>query len=319
MGYKADGKPPYFSSSDFQDITNVLSQKGLHIRVEEKLGKGSFAKVYRGAWCEDSYGFEAHSPVAIKLIDLRHSRPKMNEKGVLVPPKWLRRETETQLAQDHDNLVRVIAAFIDTLPYALLLEYCAGGPLHDLVNMDISDSLERLGWQQRIKVASDIACGMAHLHSQLIMHRDLKPQNILFKDRVLSINDVVQAKVCDFGLARYYGGDHCSLMTHKTGSWQFMAPEVIVSGDGDTYDEKVDVYSYAMVIFVMLVGFDGFGSMGFHQLSLLMCQGGRPKVEVIPDTAPDNLRLLMLAAWEEEPSNRPTFVDIAEKLKPILL
>jgi serine/threonine protein kinase len=231
-----------------------------------------------------------------------------------VPPNCLKREAEIS-KQDHANLIRMLDVSIETVPYAIVLEYCAGGALHHLVSGDVSITLERFGWPQRMKAALDIASGMAHLHTQQIVHRDLKSMNILLLHQVLTVHDAVHAKVADFGLARYISNDDNKYMTEKIGSWYFMAPELFTQKA--IYNTKVDVYSYAIVIYEMLSGTFESGQKlaNPQQLVTFSANGGRPAEEAIPETAPAVLQLLMRQSWDVEPSKRPHFSQIVTQLR----
>lgn len=221
-------------------------------------------------------------------------------------------------ASDHPNLVRVLHASVARLPYAIVLEYCAGGDLHSYVSKDIGTSLKTLGWSQRLKIASDVAVGMAYLHSQNIVHRDLKTQNILLYRRVETPTDAVHAKICDFGLAKVAGAQQSSgRMTQEVGSWLFMAPEVFERTEDDRpYTEKVDVYSFAMVIYTMLAGSHLELNQNFDALRFVnfTCTGGRPDEDGIPDSAPLLLKQLMRDCWNGDPSARPSFSEVVASL-----
>lgn len=285
-------------------IEEVFSKKGLPVvwRSVDVIGSGSFAKVYKGLWTKEGPGCEANRVVAVKVMNMKQSsRPRMNPDGSVVPPKWLDREVNTLQVQDHENLIQVIDFSLDSLPYTIVLEFCAGGSLHEVVSGNPKTTLERFGWQHRVKAALDVATGMQHLHKQRIVHRDLKVQNVLLVNPVLTANDVVHAKVCDFGLARYLPGDVAqTLLTVQVGSWYSMAPEMFASvNDGVcVYDEKVDVYAYGMMIYYMLAGdflFHG-DDMAGAKFIIFASDGGRPREDAIPASAPEVLRLVMKEA-----------------------
>jgi len=308
------------SSNKEEEVEELLGQKGLPIASLESIGSGTFAKVYKGLWTKASHGCEANSTVAVKLINVQQSRPRLSEDGSMVPPKWLEREVKTSHVQHHENLVRVIESFTDSLPYTIVLEYCRGGSLHALVTGDPSTTLDRFSWHQRLKAALDIAAGMTHLHEQRIVHRDLKPPNVLLVHPILTANDVVHVKVCDFGLARYLPDDECqTVLTRQVGSWHFMAPEIFSTGAdnvGCKYDEKVDVYSYGMLLYHLVAGKLSFAceSMSNAEFVIFASDGGRPSEDAIPEGSPEVLRVLMKEAWQALPSSRPSFFDITNRL-----
>lgn len=95
---------------------------------------------------------------------------------------------------------------------------------------------------ETVKVIYQIAEGMKYIHSKKVIHRDLKPTNIL-----LSSDGTV--KICDFGISKLMTIEE-QTMTRGLGSQKFMAPEIL--NEEDNYDEKVDVYSFGVVVFFVL-------------------------------------------------------------------
>lgn len=300
------------------DVQDFLIQKGLPITNLELVGSGNFARVYKGVRTQDGPdGTRTQFTVAVKRIKSTQARPRIMRDGTPMPPKWLEREVKTNLVQHHENLLRVIETSVDSPPYALVLEYCAGGSLHESIKGDPSTTLHRFTWEHRFKAALDVALGMSHLHSQNIVHRDLKAQNALLFYPVLSPSDPVLAKVCDFGLARYLPDDDIQTrLTHQVGSWYFMAPEMFDSKN--LYDGKIDVYSFGVLLYEMLAGdilYASEESQSFAEFVIFTSAGGRPREDAIPEGAPEALRTLMKEAWRAEPSERPTFSRIAERLR----
>jgi serine/threonine protein kinase len=93
-----------------------------------------------------------------------------------------------------------------------------------------------------ISISLDIAHGMAYIHSQGVVHRDVKPQNIIF-------NEEGCAKIVDFGIA--CGEAYCDPLANDTGTFRWMAPEMMKH---KTYGRKVDVYSFGLILWEMFSG-----------------------------------------------------------------
>ncbi|KAL7456850.1 hypothetical protein ACHAWC_008330 [Mediolabrus comicus] len=165
--------------------------------------------------------------------------------------------------------------------------------------LDMKGKKKNKVWIERLLCVYDLSTALEYLHSNKIIYRDLKPDNVGFDVR----GDV---KIFDFGLAREFpkGGkkfaDDTYQMSGKTGSLRYMAPEVAKE---KPYNETVDVYSLAMMawqIFEMDTPFSGY-SIAMHN-ELVVEKGGRPKIDPKWGT---RLGLWMSKAWSQKISERP--------------
>jgi len=163
--------------------------------------------------------------------------------------------------------------------------------------MDMKGKKKRKVWVDRLVVVYDLSTALEYLHSQKVMYRDLKPDNIGFDVR----GDV---KIFDFGLAREISGspmtDGTYKMSGKTGSLRYMAPEVALE---KPYNETVDVYSLAILaweIFDMSTPFKGY-SVAMHN-ELVIGKGGRPKLNL---KWGERLCGWLTKAWSAKISDRP--------------
>jgi len=156
----------------------------------------------------------------------------------------------------------------------------------------------------RFKMVHDIVKGMLYLHSSkpnAILHRDLTTTNLL-------VSETLAVKVADFGLSRPASPDE--QLTAAVGCVTWMAPELF---RGEDYDEKVDVYSFALCIYEMFTGrvpHDCMEPMKFA--NAVAYQHFRPH---IPDTVPPEWRLLIQACWHEKPVERPSFESILASIE----
>jgi len=117
--------------------------------------------------------------------------------------------------------------------------------------------------------------------------------------------------VADFGLARFQ--DEGGAMTAETGTYRWMAPEVI---NHLPYDNKADVYSFAIVLSELMTSKIPYTTMSPLQAAVGVRQGLRPQ---LPENAHPKLLILMQRCWEALPSNRPSFADIITELEDIQL
>ncbi|KAL3758729.1 hypothetical protein ACHAWU_001456 [Discostella pseudostelligera] len=164
--------------------------------------------------------------------------------------------------------------------------------------LDMKGKKKAKAWLDRLVVVYDLSTALEYLHSQKIMYRDLKPDNIGFDVR----GDV---KIFDFGLATEFPksgklADDTYQMSGKTGSLRYMAPEVAKE---KPYNESIDIYSLAIMawqIFEMDTPFKGY-SIAMHN-NLVLEKGGRPKVN--PKWGA-KLGTWLKQAWSEKISDRP--------------
>jgi len=328
------------------ELESLLVDRGINISKMEPLGSGRFARVFRACWKRSEA--EPAEDVAVKLMRVEMPQPAVEE-GTFsqTASKWLRREVEANATCRHPNLVQMHHSLLEQQPHVIILELCAGGTLEDLLHgppatpssVAVKEAPEvdleppsHCGcwprWKQRFKIAWDIAQGMAHLHGMGLMHRDLKPANVLLKDKLVSPNQAPLAKVADLGLARFLHDKEKSsrampmMMSVDVGSCAYMAPEVhrrlLTPVDEDKtllgcYSQKVDVFSYAIVLYELLSL-----EFPFHDtladIGPLVCSGVRPRESSIPSDAPALLCCIMRACWSGQPSLRPSFKDVAFEL-----
>ncbi|KAL0220203.1 hypothetical protein RCL1_000058 [Eukaryota sp. TZLM3-RCL] len=122
----------------------------------------------------------------------------------------------------------------------LIMEYCAGGSLHDYVVV----SKQKLSNTDIWVVTTQLLLGLAYLHSKAIVHRDLKPGNVL----LCSHERPLRVKICDFGISRDLNSKSAKSMT---GTVEFMAPEVLT---GQRYDTSIDLWSLGILIYFLVHG-----------------------------------------------------------------
>lgn len=264
------------------------------LRLEELLGTGSTAEVYRAAW----HGTD----VAVK---------KLRSKGQL--SMEFKREISVLLRLRHPNLVLFMGACTKAPQALIISEFCAGGTVFALLH---HRRQLQLPWRLRLQLALDVAKGMNFLHRRQVVHRDLKSLNLLLLAPVPEqpIEQLPQVKVSDFGLSRAFPDPTQACMTSGAGTYHWMAPEVL-SGQG--YDEKVDVYSYGICLFELLARRIPYDTSGLEPVSIAVAvsRGQRPDLSQVPQDCPVDLRFIMKCCWAHRPSGRPGFDIILETLK----
>ncbi|BAT00526.1 Os07g0203925, partial [Oryza sativa Japonica Group] len=199
----------------------------------------------------------------------------------------------------HTNVVRFIGACTKPPQFCIIAEYMSGGSLYDFLHKQHNV----LDLPTLLKFAVDLCRGMCYLHQMGIIHRDLKSANLLMdKDHVV--------KVADFGVAHFQ--DQGGNMTAETGTYRWMAPEVI---NHQPYDNKADVFSFAIVLWELITSKIPYNTMTPLQAAVSVytrdCAQGSQKMH-IPSY------YLRFRCWDGIPSNRPAFSDILAELEDLL-
>jgi len=291
--------PDQEGSEDEEDRLGALEIDPNDVVVLNVLGTGLTATVYRGQF--------GGSDVAVKVIDWHKSSIGR------VAARAFERELQLLSRVDHPNIVKLIAAASRQKPLRLVMEYCSGGTLFDLLHY--RDEVE-LSWRQRKQACLDVAEAMLCLHrfEPQIIHRDLKSLNLLLAAEVLRPTDPITVKVTDFGLSRMKEDNGWGQLTSMVGTTHWMAPEVMAAKD---YDETVDVYSYAMIVFETVCREIPFEDEQPAEVHHLVQSGARPDMDAIPLECPPLLVRLMVSCWNAEPTRRPKFDDILKVLQSV--
>lgn len=200
----------------------------------------------------------------------------------------------------HPNLVLVIGAVTRTLPYSLVLEFCSGGTLFDLLH---KRPLVNISWRQRMKITLDIAKAVNYLHhlSPVVIHRDLKSLNVLLAEEVADEYDTPIAKVADFGLSTWApfttpGRAPDESCQSLVGTYHWMAPEVIQS---HPYNDRIDAYAFGIILFELCSRTIPYSRTNLQPLGLAkaVTKGLRPEISDVDPDFPRVLIDLMLQCW----------------------
>ncbi|XP_058082871.1 serine/threonine-protein kinase VIK isoform X1 [Magnolia sinica] len=256
------------------------------------IGKGSFGEILKACW--------RGTPVAVKRI-----LPSLSDDRLVTQD--FRHEVNLLVKLRHPNIVQFLGAATVRKPLMLITEYLRGGDLHQFLKEKGS-----LSPSTAINFALDIARGMAYLHNEpnVVIHRDLKPRNVLLVN-----SNADHLKVGDFGLSKLIkvqNSHDVYKMTGETGSYRYMAPEVFKHRK---YDKKVDVFSFAMILYEMLEGDPPLANYEPYEAAKLVAEGHRPIFRskgYLPE-----LRELTEQSWAADMNQRPSFIEILKKLEKI--
>eukprot|EP00884_Botryococcus_braunii_P004692 jgi/Botrbrau1/14223/Bobra.0254s0012.1 len=245
--------------------------------------------IAKGAFGDLFYGTYHGTEVAIKQIREDAGSPQCIQEFL--------QEVAMMRKARHKNIVQMIGAHMGPDRKLIVFEYMSGGSVHDWIRRQPEVPLSAV-----MEIAIGVANGMAYLHSMNIIHRDLKAANLLID----SEHKIV--KVSDFGVARIV--DEINVMTSETGTYRWMAPEVI---SHKQYNGKADVYSFGILLWELLTQKTPYEAMTPIQAAVGVVQDNlRPP---IPDGIPRRLRDLIERCWAADPEIRPTFPELLIDLR----
>ncbi|CAH8300115.1 unnamed protein product [Eruca vesicaria subsp. sativa] len=260
----------------------------------KELGSGTFGTVYHGKW--------RGTDVAIKRIKRSCFIGRSSEQDRLTSEFWHEAEILSKL--HHPNVMAFYGVVKDgpggTL--ATVTEYMVNGSLRHVLLRN-----RQIDRRKRLIIAMDAAFGMEYLHSKNIVHFDLKCDNLLvnLKDPARPI-----CKVGDFGLSKIKRNTLVSGGVRGTLPW--MAPELL-SGSSSKVSEKVDVFSFGIVLWEILTGEEPYANMHYGAIiGGIVNNSLRPTV---PSYCDPEWRMLMEQCWAPDPFVRPSFPEIARRLR----
>lgn len=255
--------------------------------IRELIGVGGMANVYH---CYDT-------------IDAREVAIKILKDEFLDNQDFIRRfknESKAIAVLNHPNIVRVYdVSFGDMIQY-IVMEYIDGITLKEYIDMQ-----GVLDWKEIVHLTTQILKALQHAHENGIVHRDIKPHNImLLQDGTI--------KVTDFGIARFSSNATRTMTEQAIGSVHYIAPE---QARGEKTDGKTDIYSVGVMMYEMLTGTLPFDADSAVSVALMQLQAKarRPR-EINPDI-PEGLEEITMKAMQKNPDDR--YLSAVEMLSDI--
>ncbi|MGN0974787.1 MAG: Stk1 family PASTA domain-containing Ser/Thr kinase, partial [Gemmiger sp.] len=245
--------------------------------IESVIGVGGMANVYKGQ------DVKTGTTVAVKVL-----KEEFLDNEELV--RRFKNESKAISILDHPNIVKVYDVSVtDRLQY-IVMEYIDGITLKEYLKQRGGP----LTWKEVVYFATQVLSALSHAHSKGIVHRDVKPQNIM----LLADGSI---KMMDFGIARFSRAQNQTVSDKAIGSVHYISPE---QAKGDHTDARTDIYSVGVMLYEMLSGrlpFDGNGavSIAIKQIS----DKPTPLAEVAPNV-PEGLRQITERAMEKDPKDR---------------
>ncbi|RHZ85126.1 hypothetical protein Glove_71g181 [Diversispora epigaea] len=268
----------------------------------KQIGKGGFGTIHYARWIDGYIGkwdienqqwerwFE-NSEVALKKFDnFINFDDVLNEMEI---------HFKTCAYSDDVATIRFYGITQDpeTHSYMMVLEYASDGNLREYLKINFNN----INWKQKLYNLWDLSYRLIYIHELDIVHQDFHPGNIL------SSSFKVNLRISDFGLSKLIRANPNNPEKKNIfGVLPYIAPEVL-SGD-EEYTKAADVYSYGIIAYEMITGFD---IPHDEDLAIKICNGLRPK---IPFHTPKLITRMIMRCWDARVTHRPTFEELSNEL-----
>jgi len=244
--------------------------------IQEIIGVGGMAVVYK-----------AHDNVENRTVAIKILKEEFvsNEEFI----RRFKNESKAIAVLSHPNIVKVYdVSFGDLIQY-IVMEYIDGITLKEFIERQGS-----LRWKDAVYFTIQILKGLQHAHDKGIVHRDVKPQNIM----VLSDGTI---KVADFGIARFARNEQRTITDKAIGSVHYISPE---QARGEKTDEKADIYSVGVMLYEMLTGQLPFEAESAVSVAIMQLQRDPKLPTEINPAIPVGLEQITMHAMQKTPERR---------------
>lgn len=244
--------------------------------LTELVGEGGMANVYRATDVLDN------RRVAVKILKTEYSESE----------EFLRRfrnESKAIAVLSHPNIVKIYdMGFSEKVQY-IVMEYIDGITLKDYI-----DSERVLNWKDAVHFVVQILRALQHAHNRGIVHRDIKPQNIM----LLTDGTI---KVMDFGIAKFAREESRTATDQAIGTVHYISPE---QARGDVTDAKSDIYSVGVMFYEMLTGRKPFDTDNPVSIAVMHMQNVAVRPRDINPNIPSGLEEIIMHAMEKDAAKR---------------
>ncbi|UBH23231.1 Stk1 family PASTA domain-containing Ser/Thr kinase [Macrococcus armenti] len=269
-------------------IGTIISER---YKLLKYIGGGGMSSVYLA---EDII---LNQHVAVKIINIPHI-------DVDRAVQRFEREVQNATTLSHPNIVKVLDVDEDERHYYMIMEYVEGPTLHEYIKENGPLSAE-----EAVFFAKQILRGIEHAHSHRIVHRDIKPQNILMTDQK-------ELKISDFGIARALSETAMTQTNHIMGSVHYLSPE---QAKGVRTDESSDIYSIGIVLYEMLTGHPPFEGESAVSIAIKHIQDAIPSVRTENKSIPQSLENVVNKATMKDKLRRyRTTQEMYDDLRTVL-
>ena len=259
-------------------MDNLIGKKldGRYL-LEELVGEGGMANVYR------AMDLKEQRTVAVKIL-----KEECTESEEMV--RRFKNESKAISILNHPGIVKVYDVSVTDKIQYMVMEYVDGITLKEYLSLRGGP----LTWKETLHFITQVLEALSHAHSKGVVHRDVKPQNIMLQSNG-------QVKLMDFGIARFSQAENYALGDKAIGSVHYISPE---QAKGERTDARTDIYSVGVMLYEMLSGrlpFDGDGAVSIAIMQI--SEKPKPLAEIAPQT-PAGLRQITEKAMEKDPDKR---------------
>ncbi|MDD6667948.1 MAG: Stk1 family PASTA domain-containing Ser/Thr kinase [Lachnospiraceae bacterium] len=263
---------------------------GDRYEIQEQVGAGGMADVYRAK------DHVLERDVAIKVL-----KPEFAEDKTFVSK--FRQEAQAAAGLEHPNIVNIYDVGFENNLYYIVMEYVQGITLKTYIS-----KRGRLNYKEVLSIAIQVARGIEAAHNKGIIHRDIKPQNII-------ISNEGKVKVTDFGIAKATSSK--TMSTGAMGSVHYISPEQARNG---YVTKQSDIYSLGIVMYEMVTGRVPYDGETAVSIAIQHLQGQMKKPSELVDDVPVSLEHIIEKATQKSPERRyPTMGDLLVDLKKALI
>ena len=252
--------------------------------IIRNIGEGGMANVYLAV---DTI---LNRKVAVKIL-----RGDLSEDEKFV--RKFQREASAASNLDHPNIVGIYDVGEDNGKYYIVMEFVEGQTLKSLIKRRGSLTIPEV-----LDIMTQLTSGIAHAHEKGIIHRDIKPQNILILDDGL-------VKIADFGIAQALNSNELTETNSVMGSVHYLPPEQ-ANGTGSTF--KSDIYSLGILMYELIIGKVPFKGENAVEIAIKHMKDPIPSVTEIKEDIPMSIENIILKATAKNPKNR---YDSVEEMK----
>jgi serine/threonine protein kinase len=275
-------------------MADLIGQSLGNYRIEDRLGTGGMGEVYR------AIHVRLNRPAAIKVLHANQASDATFQARFL-------REARAAAALSHPNIVEVFDFGEQDGASYLVMELVPDGSLRTLLRKWAA----RDGWTlgQGVDLARQAAEGLAYAHEHGMVHRDIKPDNLLLqrissrgRSTRLDANDLYQLKISDFGLARLVDerGD-LTVTGMVMGTPAYMSPEQC---QGSTLDGRSDLYSLGVVLYEVATGSPPFRVKSLSEAVFKHISATPPRPQELQPDLPEALDAVIMRCLEKNPDDR---------------